>query len=213
MTRARLHVWFRLRSGVQKNSSFVGAADIIICCRRPAFEIGGKNISTLITDLSGDDMQVAVARANSEMLEYKNWNPLQRLDVLSINWTHWRKSCCRGKAREFGKQSCRRSYPGREEANMPVRLYDWTLCLVLSVHLKRPDNKTSSLTRSPAVPHTRCLHPVVRTRGVRPDEFSFDVALPSTPRADSEPPDRGSSLDHLQCPYVGLNQITLNYYH
>ena len=69
----------------------------------------------------------------------------------------------------------------REEANMPVRLYDSTLCLVLSVHLKRPDNKTSSLTRSPAVPHTRCLLRAVRTHGVRPHEFSFDVALPSTP--------------------------------
>ena len=69
----------------------------------------------------------------------------------------------------------------REEANMPVRLYDWTLCLVLSVHLKRPDNKTSSLTRSPALPHTRCLLGAVRTHGVRPDKFSFDVALPSTP--------------------------------
>ena len=69
----------------------------------------------------------------------------------------------------------------REEANMPVRLYDWTLCLVLSVHLKRHDNKTSSLTCSPAVPHTLCLFRAVRYRGVRRDEFSFDVALPSTP--------------------------------
>ena len=69
----------------------------------------------------------------------------------------------------------------REEANIPVRLYDWTLCLVLSVHLRRPDNKTSSLTLSPAVPHTRCLLRAVRTHGVRPHEFSFDVALPSTP--------------------------------
>ena len=59
----------------------------------------------------------------------------------------------------------------REQANMPVRLYDWTLCFVLSVHLKRHDNKTSSLTCSPAAPHTLYLLRAVRYRGVRPDEF------------------------------------------
>ena len=85
------------------------------------------------------------------------------------------------KARENLVSEAATELSRREEANIPVRLYDWTLCLVLSVHLKRPDNKTSSLTRSPAVPHTRCLLLAVRTHGVRTHEFSFDVALPSTP--------------------------------
>ena len=83
-----------------ENSSFVRAADIIICCRRPAFERARTDCCAarsrdwryghfyLNHRFERDGMQVAVARANSEMLEYKNWNPMQRLDVLSINWIH-----------------------------------------------------------------------------------------------------------------------------
>ena len=85
---------------VFRNSSFVGAADIIICCRRPAFERARTGCCAarsrdwryghfyLNHRFERDEMQVAVARANSDMLEYKNWNPMQRLDVLSISWIH-----------------------------------------------------------------------------------------------------------------------------